>query len=640
MLNSDINTVKRFIFFILYSFILFSNIVYPQIHNLKEGQSLYSAQVLDKDNYALIIKSYKSTYQGSAYYYSVYHNDKELSTYKEIEYYLLNSNNTVTTLAKQNYIDNDVWSIKNSSTTNVLLYDKIEYMDYSSSSNRALAFMRRDDIGYVVDINGSSITEVGTYSSFWTSDISDDGSRYVFVIERNGIDYIVDNGVEKPVNNMPDENVEDVAEEEQDVDNVIENTIIVDIVLSKDGSRLVYKKRINDEYFLVDGLSTLGPYKEVSNVTLSDNNKYLAYSFKKMPIIEIIEEYIDVEKSITNTVVITNYNTNSNLGITENPTNNYTNINTNNNYTNNINTNSNNINTNNITIITNIIGRTTNYINYIANDDENNSNNNIEEEYYTLSYVSNFNISEYAMVAVDSTNVLGSNIIINDTYNFALYDNVTNATVVTNTQISVSNIIEIITKEIIIEDFNENLVFDNNIIATYDEIMKIDFSPNSESLFYIFKKDNLYYMVIGGDETEGYTNISTYRFSGDDKVFTYNADKEIVVNSTVRENDVEINGIYYLNDNSILYEEKIRGGYLLKSNNYESPIYDDILSIAFDKVNNTYMFYAKRGNKYYYVDESRVEYGPYYYISPIKNMGDNLFSSIVSDGKGIFLINY
>ena len=603
MLDSDIIKMKKLIFCILFNLVLFSNALYSQIYKLEYGQSLYSAQILDKDNYAFVIKLYEKTYQDGSYYYVLYHNDKKISMYKDIEYYLLNSNNTVTTLGKENNVDNDKWSIKNSSNANALLYDKIEYINYSSSSNRALAFMRRDDVGYVVDINGSMITEIATFSSFWASSISDDGSKYAFAIEREGTNYIVNNGVET----------------------LLESGNISEIVLSKNGDRVIYKKNIDNKYYLVEGSSTLGPYKELNNITISDNNKYLAYSFKKMPVIEIIEEQIFVEREITNIVIITNYNTN----MISNTNQNITNVSTNSNIIN-----------ENITIITNIIGHDTNYINYMPKEEEQSNNENINQPYYTLSYISNANVQEYAIVESSNMSGSNSNIIVNDTYNFALYDNGTNATILTNIDVSISNMMETITKEIIIEDFSENIVFNNNIIATYDEVKKIDFSPDSKSLFYIFEKDNLYYMVIGGDESQGYSNILAYKFSNDDEVFTYNADEEIVVNSVIRDDDIKVKNIYYLNDNSILYEKKMKDSYLVKSDNYESAIYNNILSIILDENNNTYLFYALRGDKYYYVDSKRIEYGPYHYISPMKMFGDNLFYSIISDGKNISLIRY
>ncbi len=545
--------MRNFIFFILCCFTLTANILYPNIFNLQKGQSVYSAQILDENNYAFIIKEYKNTFQNSGYFYSIYYNDSLVSTFKEVKYYTLNNNTSISLLAKQSYINRDMWVIKNSLSGMEFLYDEIEHIEYCETGKRALAFMRKNGVGYAVDINGSSINEVAMYTELICSKISHNGSKYAFSIQRDGFNFLVNDGVESLVVGVNEEVLEGELTEDLQIDDEvlidesslepIEAPSIVDIVFSKDGDVVVYKKKIAaqdddnnyyEQYYIEENTVSVGPYKAIDNISISDDNKLLAYSFYKLPIIELIEDFIEVENISTNLVIYTNMVTNIDATMT--------NINTN--VINNISELLSIENYNGNAVITNVIDGKTNYINSYGSEMLYYNTNTVKEPRYTISYVTNAEIAEYAIIEVDELDSINtnsfSNILTNDIYNFSLYQNVnlTNmqVSVITNKEIITNTSIEIVTNKIVTEFPNEYIMINGIETEIASSISNINFSPDSGTLFYILTDDDdLKSMVVGGIATEGYESISTYRFSDDGSVFAYNADGQTVVNSSIKD---------------------------------------------------------------------------------------------------------
>lgn len=655
------------------------------LKSLQKNESLYSAQILSTNNYAYITKNvamYDNPARSRSNYYSLYHNNQFINSYAEVAYYKLYENGSIIAIAKEDYISKPMWFVKSSKSTNVLIFDEIELIERSLSKTRSLAFMRLDGLGYIISIADGEITELGTYISLVDSVISDNGEKFAFVVmKEDGLFYLIEN-ITDP--NRAASTIENTTETNVSTTNTINtNTIngvsehliedgssISSLVITEDGRRLIYKKYKDGQYFLVDGENVAGPYKEINNIVFSANGNNLAYSFKSLPITNVVEEVIEARAIVTNTVVSTNYsngtvNTASNSNNTATASGNSSSANstaasssanTNNastttnaqntsstNYNTNSQTNSssnsnsstqttnNNTNTNSASSssVTNVItddGR--GYINYFTDDDESTS--------YSISFLSNSTDINVASLYSNLLSILLAQ----------QYDREEGYSVVTNEVIMQTNIIEINEKETIIEQEGETLVLNGKILGVYDSITNVGFSQNSKSFLYFIKKDDLTYITDNNNKTEGYSKISAYKYSDDGLVFSYSADNKLIVNSNLIEIGVDINNIYFLNDNSVLYIKKIYDRFVIHAFDYESAAYNEIVSISFLKSNlentfarDNFVFIGIRGNKYYAVDRRKTAHGPYKYISPVVKI-NSIFYSIASNDKEVVLLEY
>lgn len=663
--------MKRFIFFISLGIILTNALSFSQtsstnLYSLKKSETLLSALIFNTNNYAFVVReieNYETVIENPSYKYRLYHNTNIVGSYDDIKYYQLNADNSISMIVKESSLNRDMWFIKNSSSAENISYDEIKYIDYNTPKNRALAFMYDDSVGYIVDINGSSIDVVGHYDTIIDSSISENGKSYAIAITRGTTNYFIENGVETPLG----------------------DAVVSDINISKDGSRVIYKKYIDGQYFLVDNDLDIGPYREINNIAISKNNEYLAYSFQNLPITNMIVDLVEIQTIVSNVVISTNYNSQPPFESTNiNPS-----ISTNNTQIETISTNSNNNQTQsivvnqivsddvneNITVITNVVGNDTNIINYITDDNDepnNNSSDNfdisayevspISMTNYNLSLVNDGDLSEYAIVEdilyLQMPQQSNQGIMINDLYGFTLSNtttqnivdddftnsnsfnlDTTNFSVTTNTQVILTNILQPITKEIIIEQKDYTIALNDKPLSSYDNIKSIEFSPNSKSLLYVYEENGFSYIVNSGNVSGAYTNISTYGYSPNGNIFAYNADDEMVINSVIEQTGISVSDIYYLHDDFMLYKKDVLDSFVITGYDYESAIYDDILSFDVLLDNNGFVFIGSRNDKYYYVDKQKIEHGPYFYVSPSKNVSGEIYS-ILSDGKNISLIKY
>ncbi len=648
------------------------------IKNLQKNESLYSAQILATNNYAFVTKNvamYDNPARTRSNFYRLYHNNDLLDSYGEVAYYNLYKNGSITTITRQDYISKPMWFIKNSKSTNALIFDEIELLEKSQSGTRTLAFMRLDGLGHILDITDGNITELGTYTSLVDSVISDNGQKFAFVVlKEDGMFYLVENSSTSEATN----------------EHLIESGSISSLTLTQDGKRLVYKKYENGQYFLVNGENIAGPYKEINNIVFSANGNNLAYTFASLPITNIVQEIIETGAIVTNIVITTNYNTNTSVhnttafsnGNANNNSNNSTNNeqrttrtpsqNTNRtqsgNLATNYNTNSqastktatnsststtaasipttnkssntttaNKTAANNTTTANNSSAASTNtsslsvtngYINYLTDDEEPTD--------YSVSFIPNSTTIDTAYLYRNLLSILIAQ----------EYSNNTDYTVTTNEVVMQTNLIEINEKETIIEQEGETLVLNGKILGVYDSITNVGFSQDSRSFLYFTKEDNLTYVTDNDNKSQGYNEITAYQYSDDGKVFSYSADNMLIVNSNLEEVGVNIYDIQFLNDNSVLYRKKVYDRFIIQTFNYESAAYNEIVSINFLKSNlentnarDNFVFVGIRGNKYYVIDRGKIARGPYQYVSPTEKI-NSVFYSIASDGKNVLLLEY
>ncbi len=619
------------------------------LKSLEKNESLYSAQILETNNYALVVKGlyiYNNPAKSQSNHYTLYHNNDIVNTYGEIAYYKLYNNGSITSIAKKNHIMMPMWFIKNSKSTNSLMFSGIELIQESQDKSRTIAFMRRSGVGHAVDIHNGNITEIATYSILIDSVISEHGDRFAFVVQRDdGIYYLIENTA---------------SENSTVTEHIIGESSISSLLFSQDGNRLVYKKYENGQHFIVDGDNVSLPYKEINNIVFSKDGQHLAYSYKNLPTTNIIKEFVQIPTTVTNIVITTNYNDGTSVSVTNSLVNtNTTSIAITNSTTTSIATNRNtrpanrnaavttNYNTNSANQATNNAANNNNnsnsegYINYYTEDEE-------EPKSYSLSFIkdkNDINIENLYNSLLSIMLTQQASTIATHQYNPEEYSNL-GYTVTTNEVVILTNLIEVIEKEIIIEDNNEILVLNGNIVASYENITDVEFSPNSQSFLYFTTEDNLVYFTDDGNRSDGYSKITAYRYSDDGQLFSYSADSRLYINSNVEQIDIEISDIHFLNDSSILYKKNVLGRYIIQMFDYESAAYNEIISIDFIKTSkentiarNSFVFVGRRGNKYYYVDRKKIAHGPYNYISPTEKI-NTTFYSIASDSKNILLLSY
>ncbi len=566
------------------------------LRELQKNESLYSADIFSTNNYAFVVKNfilYNNSSKSQSNYYTLFHNSKLVESYGEIAYYKLCNDNSVTTIAKKSHISKPMWFIQNTKSTNTMIFDEIELVDYNPSQSRTLAFMRQNGIGYVIEMSNGNITELGSYVTLIDSEVSEDGSRYAFVVQRDdGMFYLVEN----------------MSTQDKNTETIIESGAISSLMFSQDGHRFIYKKYENGQYFLVEGENLSGPYKEINNIVFSKDGLNLAYSYRSLPITNIIETIVETPITITNIIITTN-----------------------NNETTPINTNANYRHSNESSKIANINNNTkTNKISTVAN---------LAKSRIDFSSIVNEKPEYRSLLSILLAQQAG-------TVRTHEYDTNSITYITTNRVVEQIDIIDILEKMTIIEEHGETLVLNNEIIAVYDSITNIGFSPNSKSFLYFNIENGLTYITDDGYKTPGYNEVTAYMYSDDGDIFSYNADNKLYMNSNLEEVDITVSDIHYLSDNSLLYKRNIYGKYVIDTYDYESAAYDEIVSIDFVKSNreniiarNSFVFVGRRGSKYYYVDRKKIAHGPFQYTSPTRKIGTK-FHSIASDGKNIILLEY
>ncbi len=608
---------------------------YSAIKSLTKNESLYSGYVLTASNYAYVVNNlhlYDNPTKSRSNFYTLYHNNNLVDSYGEVAYYNLYADGSIISIGRRDHIIRAMWFIRSSKLENELVVGAIDFIDESADRSRTLTFTRLEGIGRVLDIKDGNITEIAKYTAFIDSVVSTDGQRFAFSIQKDdGLYYLVENMTANG------ELTEHIMGEEG----------VSSLILAENGSRLVYKKFDGIAYYLIDGDNTIGPFKEINNIAISRNGNFLAYSYKNLAITNTIQEIVETRVTLTNIVITTNYhgqepqstdNANANTSQAGSST---TDTNTS---STTVATNTNRSNTQRSSIVTNYYTNSNNstssnqgYINYLTDEADEQSGYSSAKEILQLDNKKPITV-EYLYKNMLSI-ILAQQAVATHEYDLGY-------TVTTNEVVITTNIVEVIEKEIILEQYGETLMLNSEFVATYDEITNVGFSPNSSSFLYFNKKDSLTYITDDGNKSDGYTNITAYQYSDDGKVFSYSADSKLFVNSDLREVGVVISGIHYLSDDSILYKKSIFGRYIMEMYDYESAAYDEIVSIDFIKSNrentiarNSFVFVGKRGSKYYCVDRKKIAHGPYQYISPtIKDQ--RIFYSIASDDKNIFLLSY